>query len=282
MTAIRPEGFVRRGLASVRAALPEAALSLDRRSARSKNRAYHPQADRFGGPRLATVWPLPVTRRRKNESLKRWVAAPGSSPPPTSRLRSTTGSGWTLAWHVSSSGAGLTSESVTGASLAPGLGRELAWPRPHCAGRGDWLPLVVGLVPLVVGVAFLPPSGLAVMLGCLRVVKHVGDVGRFALGAGGPLVPSGGALMRPAPTLDLLVMLVLVVASHRMSLPAGRPLTMFFGAMARVRRDGALHPSYGMPPTAPSPISVSRHRPTAEQARQAVRCCRPAPGCAHS
>ena len=80
MTAIRPEGFVRRGLASVRAALPEAALSLDRRSARSKNRAYHPQADRFGGPRLATVWPLPVTRRRKSESLKRWVAAPGSSP----------------------------------------------------------------------------------------------------------------------------------------------------------------------------------------------------------
>jgi hypothetical protein len=83
-------------------------------------------------------------------------------------------------------------------------------------------------VPLVVGVAFVPPSGLAVMLGCLRVVKHLGGVGRFALGAGGPLVRCGGALMRPAPTLDLLVMLVLVVAGHRMSLPAGRPLAMIW------------------------------------------------------
>jgi hypothetical protein len=97
---------------------------------------------------------------------------------------------------------------------------------PQSAGRVDSLPLVVGLVPLVVGVAVLPPSGIAVMLGFLRVVKHLGGVGRFALGAGGPLVRSGGALMRPAPTLDLLVMLVLVVAGHRMSLPAGRPLTM--------------------------------------------------------
>jgi hypothetical protein len=95
-------------------------------------------------------------------------------------------------------------------------------------GRVDSLLLVVGLVPLVVGVAFLPPSGLAVMLGCLCVVKHLGGVGRLALAAGGPLVPSGGALMRPAPALDLLVMLVLVVAGHWMSLPAGRPLTMFF------------------------------------------------------
>ena len=91
-------------------------------------------------------------------------------------------------------------------------------------GRADSLPLVVGLVPLVVGVAFLPPSGLAVMFGCLRVVKHLGGVGRFALGPGGPLVRTGRALMRPAPPLGL-VMLVLVVAGHRMSLPAGRPLT---------------------------------------------------------
>jgi uncharacterized membrane protein YoaK (UPF0700 family) len=97
------------------------------------------------------------------------------------------------------------------------------------------LPLGVGLVPLIVGVAFLPPSGLAVMLGCLRVVKHLRGVGRFALGAGGPLVRSGGALMRPPPTLDLLVMLVLVVAGHRMSLPAARPLTMFFETARDVR-----------------------------------------------
>ncbi len=96
------------------------------------------------------------------------------------------------------------------------------------AGRADSLPLFVGLVPLVVGVAFVPPSGLAVMLGCLCVVKYLGGVGRLALGAGGPLVRSGGALMRPAPMLDLLVVLVLVVAGHRMSLPAGRPLTMIF------------------------------------------------------
>jgi hypothetical protein len=96
---------------------------------------------------------------------------------------------------------------------------------PTSPGRADSLPLVVGLVPLVVGVAFLPPSGLAVMLRCLSVVKHLGDVGRFALGAGGPLVRSSGALMRPTPTLDLLVMLALAVAGHRMSLPAGRPLT---------------------------------------------------------
>jgi hypothetical protein len=39
-------------------------------------------------------------------------------------------------------------------------------------------------------------------------------------------VRSGSALMRPAPTLDPLVMLVLCVAGHRMSLPAWRPLTM--------------------------------------------------------
>jgi hypothetical protein len=74
---------------------------------------------------------------------------------------------------------------------------------------------VVGLVPFLVGVAFLPPSGLAVMLGCLGVAKHLGGVGRLALGAGGPLVRSGGVLVRPASTLDLLVMPVIVVAHHR-------------------------------------------------------------------
>ncbi len=88
---------------------------------------------------------------------------------------------------------------------------------------------------LVVGVAFVPPSGLAVMLGCLRVVKYLGGVGRLALGVGGPLVRSGGVLMCPAPTPDLLVMLVLVVAGHRMSLPARRPLTMFFENTRDVR-----------------------------------------------
>ena len=100
--------------------------------------------------------------------------------------------------------------------------------RPTKRRTADSLPLVVGLVPLVVGAAFLPPSGLAVILGCLRVAKHLGGVGRFALGAGGPLVRSGGALMRPAPTLDALVMLVLGLAGHRGSVPGGERLVIYW------------------------------------------------------
>jgi len=101
-------------------------------------------------------------------------------------------------------------------------------------------------VPLVVSVAFLPPSGLAVMLGCLRVVKHLGGVGRFALAAGGPLVRSGGTLMRPAPTLDLLVMLVLTVADHRIELTRGA--TAHHSGRRPTRRAALAVLSWGGPP----------------------------------
>jgi hypothetical protein len=73
------------------------------------------------------------------------------------------------------------------------------------ARRVDHLPLVVGLVPLLVRVLFLLPSGLAVTLGCLRVAKHLGGFGRLALGAGGPLVCGGGTVVRPALALNVLV-----------------------------------------------------------------------------
>ena len=94
------------------------------------------------------------------------------------------------------------------ARLIEDSGRPGSWP--------GLLPLLVGLVALVVGVAFLLPSGLAVTLGCLGVAKHLGGVGRLALGAGGPLVGGGGAPVHPAPAPDVLVMLV--VAGHWMSL----------------------------------------------------------------
>jgi hypothetical protein len=107
--------------------------------------------------------------------------------------------------------------------------------RPQAPGADRLLPLVVGLVSFLVGVAFLPPSGLAVMLGCLCVAKHLAGVGGLALGAGGPLVRSGGMLVCPAPTLDLFVMLVVVVADHRMSLRRGEPLTRFLASGRKPR-----------------------------------------------
>ena len=85
----------------------------------------------------------------------------------------------------------------------------------------DQLPLVVGLAPLVVRVAFLPPSGLAVTLGCLRVAKHLGGLGRLALGAGSPLVCGGCAVVRLGLAPD-----VLVVAGHQRSVPGGEPLVI--------------------------------------------------------
>jgi hypothetical protein len=89
------------------------------------------------------------------------------------------------------------------------------------APRVDQLPLVVGLAPLVVRVAFLPPSGLAVTLGCLRVAKHLGGLGRLALGAGSPLVCGGGTVVRPALALN-----VLVIAGHPRSVSGGEPLVI--------------------------------------------------------
>ena len=87
------------------------------------------------------------------------------------------------------------------------------------APRVDQPPLVVGLAPLVVRVAFLPPGGLAVTLGCLRVAKHLGGLGRLALVPGSPLVCGGGTVVRPALALN-----VLVVAGHQRSVSGGEPL----------------------------------------------------------
>jgi hypothetical protein len=63
---------------------------------------------------------------------------------------------------------------------------------------------LVGPMPLVVSGGFMPPSILAVILSCLGLAEQFGRVGRLAIGPGGPLVPSGGALMA-APALGALV-----------------------------------------------------------------------------
>ena len=54
---------------------------------------------------------------------------------------------------------------------------------------------LVGRMPLVVSVGFMPPSIVAVILGCLGFAEQVGRVGCLAIGPSGTLVPSGGALM---------------------------------------------------------------------------------------
>jgi hypothetical protein len=63
-------------------------------------------------------------------------------------------------------------------------------------------------MPLVVGSGFMPPSILAVILGCPGLAEHLGRVGRLAIGPRGSLVPGGSALML-AP-LGALVACVLV------------------------------------------------------------------------
>jgi hypothetical protein len=74
-------------------------------------------------------------------------------------------------------------------------------------------------VSLVVSGALMPPSSLAVTLGCLRVAKHLGGASSLALGPCGPLVPGSGALML-TPTPGALVV-VLVIVDHRKSLSGG-------------------------------------------------------------
>jgi hypothetical protein len=69
-------------------------------------------------------------------------------------------------------------------------------------------------MPLVVSVGFMPPSILAVILGCLGLAEPLGRVGRLAIGSGGPLVPSGGALML-APALGALVVALVVIGHSR-------------------------------------------------------------------
>ena len=58
-------------------------------------------------------------------------------------------------------------------------------------------------MPLVVGVGFMAPSIFAVILGCPALTEQLRRFGRFSIGPGGPLVPSGVALML-AP-LDALI-----------------------------------------------------------------------------
>jgi hypothetical protein len=72
------------------------------------------------------------------------------------------------------------------------------------------LPLVVRLVPLVVGLVLEVARGLAMTLGCLGVAEHVGDLGRLALAARGALVSRGGPIVRSA----LPGALIPVVGSH--------------------------------------------------------------------
>jgi hypothetical protein len=67
-------------------------------------------------------------------------------------------------------------------------------------------------MPLVVSIGFMPPSILAVILACLGLAEQLGRVSRLAIGPGGPLVPSGGALML-APALGALVV-ALVIVGH--------------------------------------------------------------------
>jgi hypothetical protein len=73
---------------------------------------------------------------------------------------------------------------------------------------------LVGRVPLVVSGGFMPPSILAVILGCLGLAEQLGRVGRLAIGPGGLLVCSGGALVL-APALGALVVAPLVVGHSR-------------------------------------------------------------------
>jgi hypothetical protein len=75
---------------------------------------------------------------------------------------------------------------------------------------------LVGPMPLVVSVGFMPSSILAVILGCLGLAEPLCRVGRLAIGPGGPLVPSGGALML-APASSALVVLVVVGHSREPS-----------------------------------------------------------------
>jgi hypothetical protein len=81
-------------------------------------------------------------------------------------------------------------------------------------GRREWYEQLVGPMPLVVSVGFMPPSILAVILGCLGLAEYLGRVRRLSIGPSGPLVPSGGALML-APALGALEVALVVVGHSR-------------------------------------------------------------------
>lgn len=70
---------------------------------------------------------------------------------------------------------------------------------------------LVAPTSLVVSGGFMPPSILAVILGCPGLAEPLGRVGRLPIGPGGALVPSGGTLtLAPLPAL----VVALVVLGH--------------------------------------------------------------------
>jgi hypothetical protein len=73
------------------------------------------------------------------------------------------------------------------------------------------LALVVGPVPLVVGVCLQPAGGLAMAFGCLIVAKGVRRRRRLALAARGPLVPRRRTVVRP---LSFAACVAIVVSQH--------------------------------------------------------------------
>jgi hypothetical protein len=108
---------------------------------------------------------------------------------------------------------------------------------------------LVGPTPLVVSVGFMPPSILAVILGCLGLAEYLGRVRRLSIGPSGPLVPSGGALML-APALGALEVAVVVVGHSR------EPSSEGLGALVGAQRDAKAKPQ-----TAITPPPARQRRP---------------------
>jgi hypothetical protein len=78
-------------------------------------------------------------------------------------------------------------------------------------------------VALGLGVRFLSPSGLPVILGYFGVAEQVGCIGRFTGSAGGALVGRGSPTVRSATALDLLFALARVIARHPRKATAEAP-----------------------------------------------------------
>ena len=87
---------------------------------------------------------------------------------------------------------------------------------------------LVGPMPLVVSVGFVPPSILSVSFGRLGLTEQIGRVGRLAIRPGGPLVPCGGPLV-PAPLAALVV-----VVGHSTE-PSPRAQSTDLGLLHRAR-----------------------------------------------
>jgi hypothetical protein len=78
---------------------------------------------------------------------------------------------------------------------------------------------VIGVATILVGLGFLSPGGLAVILGHFGVAEHLGGIGGLTLGPSGALVRGGGPSVSPTPALDLFVALMRVVIGHTTRLP---------------------------------------------------------------